>query len=550
MFDSIKLIINKQKQYLDYKKKHARNIAKKLKTTRRKGITGLSMRHVNRDGAKNWGTLENWTSTPVTSYTAEDQRETICDRAWDLYVNDAASHGLLETYNVEIAGTGLMPVAMPMTDQLGFDDDWEDEYQQATKDWWEIWGKSPLKFCDASRRMDIDEMMLWAVFSWKLEGIALFQVVWQKESALRPFSLSLLPIAAHRLKTPQDKKSEDNIFDGVEVDSNGAPLYYWIKKDDSDYTGTPDVSDNFYKIPAYNRKVIEGVTVETPNIIACYTVRNISEYRSESSLTSIMKTLRDRHDYKDSALVGSVVANMFTIFLKNGLLTKDPETGEAIRDPVQEVDGGTILSGAPGEEPQVIKTDRPGPHYVDMDHSTIEEIGMSTGRGYEKIIKKWEASYSASRMSNLQSYKFDEADRKILISKFCNVVRSLFLEECALRDYIKVKSMRHFYENMYAYTRAKWLAPPQNDVDPLKAEKADQQAYINKSKNLDDLCAERGLWWKDVLKQRAKELAYMSSLENQYGVSIKTDNNVIDDSQDQDIPDSDKENESNGENNE
>ncbi len=506
-------IIAREERRAAYKKGLARKI-RKSNSLVHTAFGPPSMRHVNRDGAKSYGTLSNYVTTPLTAHSAYSQIETIADRAWDLYTNDPAAYGIIETICSDVVETGLTPIATPMTEYLGFDAEWEDEYQQSCRDDWEIWGMSPSKYCDATRRMNINEMTTWTVFSWKIEGIALWIPLMLPESPLREFSLSLQPIAAYRLKTPVDLFMRTDIYNGVEVNANGAPIAYWIKNNDgNDSSLKTDSKSNFVRIPAYND------TTGRPNIIACYSTRNISDYRSESIITSVLKTLRDRHDHMDAALVGAIVANMVTMYIKNGLRETDVE-GNPIREPFQEIANGTIIYGAPGEEPEVIKTDRPGPHFKDMNSSTIEELGMGSLRGTEKVSRKWDSSFSASRMSSEQARKIDNVDRMTVIYGFLNRARGLLLEESMLRGRIPVKSPSHFYENYYAYTKARWLPPARIEVDQVKAETADQLALQNGSKNLDDICAENGEHWKDKLKQRAKEQKYIKNLESEYGVTL------------------------------
>lgn len=475
-----------------------------------------SMRHINRDGAKSYETLGNWVTTPLTTISANAQRETISDRAWDLYINDAAAHGIIENYGVDIAGTGLTPIPQPMTEYLGFDSAWEDEFEEACRNDWKIWGLDPFKSCDAARRMNINEMMLWAIFSWKLEGIALFLPLMLPETPYRTFSLCLQQIAAHRLKTPTDLYYRDDVFDGVEVDSNGAAKAFWIQNYSAESYSANSTSSNFKRIEAYNSKT------GRPNIIACYSVRNVTDYRSEGSLTAIIKTLRDRHDHVDAALVGAMVANLFTIFIKNGLTLKDQD-GNTISEPYEEISGGAILRGAAGEEPSVIKQDRPGPHFEAMNNATVEELGMASGQGFEKVIKKWISSYSASRASILQAMKVNDVDRETLIG-FCNIARILQMEESALRGRIPIKNIEHFYKNILPYCQCRWLAPAVGDVDPVKAAEADAKAMENGDKTLADICAEKGQHWKDKIKERFKiELyveLYKQNLEKKYGVKL------------------------------
>ncbi len=194
------------------------------------GVTaGLSGRHTSRAGASIQGTLSNWVTTLINNRIAERQKRIVSERAWNLYVNDAMAHGIIEGLIVEGIGTGLTPIQAPMTRWLKQTPEWQQEYQQRVADIFELWGLDSRNFADAQGRMNIYMLQALALFMWKLDGIGPFQVV-MKESPYRPLSLSILPIDPGWLVTPTDLQAAENVYDGVELDDYGAPSAAYILK--------------------------------------------------------------------------------------------------------------------------------------------------------------------------------------------------------------------------------------------------------------------------------------------------------------------------------
>ena len=477
-----------------------------------------SGRHHRHHGASLKGTLSNWVSAVISSRIAEREKRKVADRARDLHLNDAMAHGIVEGAKLDTIGIGLSPQPQPMTKFLGFDAAWEEEYQQTAYDLWEIWGLDCRKFCDATRRQNIYLLMAMNYLCWQLDGIGIAQVR-MMDRPFSPLPLCLLPIDPCRLETPTDAPTNEDVYDGLVLDSNGAPVFAYIRKPmKSGWSayGTVKVSDCL-RIPVWNE--LTGL----PNLLLTYDVTNPAEYRQYSILGPMMKEHRDSHDLADAALVNAVTSNLLTVFFE------DSQGTGGVTDPTDwnsrfvEFAAGTILRGAAFEKPHMLSSQSPGPNYDKLWESIIGRCGMSTLRGPENVTRKYDSSYSASQASMENSDKVADFERQVVVSCFGQPAFAWLQYLAAVKSLLTVKSIKHFAQNLYAYTRSDWLPPPARPIDKLKAAKSDESRLITHTTTLSKICGKQNENWKVVLRQRAKELQYIKALEGEFGISMATD---------------------------
>lgn len=474
-----------------------------------------SGRWFRRSGASVQGTLSNWIAHLVSRRISEAERAKIANRAWDLYLNDAMAHGIIEGMVTEVIGTGLTPQAQPMIQWLDLDVEWQQRFQQRIYDLFEIWGLDPRNFCDATGRQNIYMLQALALFYWKLDGIGLFQVI-RSEKPGRPFFLRLLPIDPSRLITPTDLKSDTEVYDGLELDSEGAVKSAYILKRDNRLAGrVMATSAECTKIPVTDPRT--GL----PNLLLVCDVRNIAEYRQDSVLGSVIKEIRDNCDFVDAALVKALISNLFAVFIEDtfGQQGAAP-TAINWQDRIQELEKGTLIIGRPGEKPTPISSDAPGPNFDIMFQSIIKRLGMSTCRGPENISREYKASYSASQASLENAAKFDDTDRQVIVNRFCQPALMWLEYEAVMRRMLPVESIDAFVSNLHAYSRARWLPPPLRPIDKNKAANADKTRLETHTRTYSEIYGEKSEDWRVGLRQAAIERAYIKELEEEYGIDL------------------------------
>jgi capsid protein len=471
-------------------------------------------RFPKRSGASLQGTLSNWVHHLVQSRMAEREKRRIADRSLDLYANDAMSRGILDSFPVDVVGTGLTPQSQPMAEWLGFDLEWRQEFQSRAYMLFELWGLDARNFCDAQRRLNIYMLQALAVFMWKLEGVGLFQLV-RKPTPWAPLDLAVLPINPARLVTPSDRQNE-NIYDGLELDDDGAIVAGWIMRPNRNgMLSSSARSDQCARIPAVDE------ATGLPRLLTVCDVKNVSDYRQDSALGCMIKEIRDNNDFVDAALVKALIANLFTVFIENafgGAQRQDIDW----RDRVQELEKGTILLGSLEEKPHIIQdSDTPGPSYEIMNSSIVGRLGMATGRGPENVSKAYKASYSASQASIENAGKWDDVDRMVLVNRFCQPVHARMLHEAAARGLLPARSMAHFTKNLHAYTRTEWLPPKLRPIDKQKAANADDTRLRNGTRTFSDIYGEQSRDWQGGIRQWIHEIAFIKAEAEKAGLTLE-----------------------------
>ncbi|UIJ38546.1 phage portal protein [Desulfobaculum bizertense] len=465
-------------------------------------------RSVRRTGASVSGTMGNWVSSLVSAMCAEREKRRVADRALDLYTNDAMAHGVMESLVVEAVGIGQTPCFSPRLDLLGRSPEWGEDYQRQALTLFERWGLDCRKWCDAQRRSTFYGLQALAYFGWKLDGISLFQVV-SRPDPLRPLSLALLPIDASRLVSPRSASAE--IYDGIEIDADGQPIAVWLRK--------PGERAQCVNDAQCTRHEIWDARTGLPKLLIVGDVRNISEYRQDSILGPIIKEIRDSNDFVDAALVGALVRNLFVLFVED-MSTGGTNRDTPLEERVLELDKGTVLQGAAREKPQFFSHSAAPNGYQELFGGIVDRVGMATGRGSESVLRRFQASYSASRANIEKAEQYNEYERSILNTTFNQPALAWMQYEGALRGHLPVGAV-DMEEHLFEYTRCDFMPQPFRHIDREKISKANTLDLASNTNTLARIHGEGGRDWREELTQRAREKKFIAELEAQYGVSFE-----------------------------
>lgn len=473
-------------------------------------------RRVRRKAASQVGTLVNWTLNYVSARLAEMERRKASDRALDLYVNSSIAHGILEGQVTDVVGTGLTPQPQPMVEWLDLDAEWSAEWTRKAYAWFELVGLDPRHWVDAQRRSTIYGLQGLALFLWKLEGAAFTQVVSQERGGA-PCSTRLLPICPSRVRTPSDKRPDDGVFDGIEIDAYGAPRAVWVAPSaDSGYLRT-------FRSADMQRLEVWDETTGLPKVLITTRVRNVAEYREDGILTSILKDIRDGEDLREAASIKALISNTFALFVAEDVppIPGAEASGATVQDwsdRIQELERGMIIQGQPHQKPTEIKTDAPGPNYEIMVRDIFNGLGVATGRGRENIMRQYEASYSASQASIENEAKWSDQDRQVLADTYCQPWWMWTCLEGVMRGHLPVASVERFRRDLYAYTRTDWMRPPARYIDKTKIATADDMRLKNRTATLSDIWAEKGTDWRRAVRQSLTEEQFIRTERKRLGL--------------------------------
>lgn len=457
----------------------------------------------SRSAAKKTGSMRNWTPRPVaTNYQDSYEREFIASRAIDLVNSDAQAAGTVDTMATTVVGAGLR--VYPNLDEvvLGLSEKRISKIEDAETSVFDAW----CPFADVTGRLSFGELQYLAMRSMVQFGEYLF-LVHMLDDPSRPYMLGLQSIHPMRLSTPGDLMNQENIKDGIEIDSYGAPKAYWIKTSDA---MTTDVSSNYKRIAAragHRIKVLHG-----------YAVRDPEQFRGISLLAPAMKLYRDFADYLDAELVSNIVTSAFSLFIATGQNTDPvyPATNlSTITDTATKSDGteyderyqelvpGLIMYGSEGEQPHPIQAQRPGVTFKPFVKVVGQSIAMALGIPYPVLFKDFDGmNFASYRSAMLEAWRVYKQHRTWLGAGLCQPVYRMLIEEAYLKGEIKVP---RFYDRMFHVTRAQWVGPAKGQIEPVKETQGDVLAIQNNLKSRTEVELEQNRDHKKTVKQLAAE---------------------------------------------
>lgn len=459
---------------------------------------------VARTGGRYRGTLSNWLVGRNSAWTEGRERETIADRAEDLFANDPHAASVIDSMAVNTVGTGIVPQSRPHHRVLGISEDAARDFGEQCEWSYTLWCRE----ADARGIMPFWGIQLLSVYSLLVRG-EFFRIPVMLQDSGRTFSLALQCVDPIRLATPVDLANQPRLRDGVELSRLGRPEAYWIANPVNGEISTSLSSGSFTRVSAR--------AGHRPGAFHVYLAKSEEQVRGHSVLTPAMKFFRDLSDYLDYELVGAIIAASFPVFIEAsnpwemGGLTGTLEDEQDATNPkltYGSYSPGQVLYGNRGEKPHILKSERPANSFPAFVERILRAVGAAVGMPYEVIAKDFsKTNYSSARAALLEAWKVFRIYQRWLVDCFCQPVWEMVIEEAWLRGMVALPpGAPDFYAARAAYTRAQWVPPRRGHVDPDKEIKAYIKAKDHNMMDMAEIIAElSGLDWVDVFEQRGRE---------------------------------------------
>ncbi len=465
-------------------------------------VTSASYHQISHTGAKRKGSLSNW--YPRRIYSDQQgaiEREELVDRSVDLFNNNPHMSGAADKFPASIIGTGLQPFPNFTPAEISLDPDTTKTLKKEMRGVFKVWAP----FADAAGKMSFSSMQYLAMLQMVTYGecLALLPMI-SKPS--RPYSLAVQMINPMRLKTPTDLLTNDKIRDGVELDSYGAPLAYWIKKSEKIMGETADVSANFVRVRAFkgNRQ----------NVLHVYYQKSSEQVRGIPFFAPAIKFFRDMLDYLDAELVSNVVTAAYSMFvevediepeypsaaLADFTRNVNLEDGSTKEQRYEELIPGTVSYLNPGEKPHFNNPSRPGATFEPFIQVIAESIAMAVDIPQPVLFNSFRGmNYASYRSAMLEAWRVFSSQRQMFGRGFCQAPYRMLQEEAYLRNDLNLPI--DFYQNVWRITGADWIGPPKGQIEPVKEDQADQMKIGMRVKSRQMVAMEKGLDFDSILDQ-------------------------------------------------
>lgn len=430
----------------------------------------------------------SWKKKALKGFTAEsgsptediDQHNsTLRQRARMLYMAAPIATSAIRTNRTNVIGCGLKLKSRINRQILGLTQEQAEAWEKRVEAEFELWA-SKKQACDATGINDFYAMQQLTMMSWLMSGDAFVVIKRYPETLLHPYSLRLHVIEADRVSTPADTlhpivnltegkaKNGNRIFDGVEIDDNGAIVAYYIS--DKYPSSTINPADiKWTRVEAY------GEQTGLPNILQIMDSERPEQYRGVSYLAQVIEPLLQMRRYTESELMAALVESFFTAFVKTEANPNDMPFNETTpqdqisHDPNEyEMGPGVVNVMNPGEDVTFADPKRPTNGFDAFMRAICEQVGAALEVPADLLLKAFDASYSASRAALLEAWKAFKMRREWFTSDFCRPVYEIWLSEAVAKGRISAPGFFSDPIRRSAWLGSEWIGPSQGQLDPVK----------------------------------------------------------------------------------
>lgn len=415
---------------------------------------------------------------------------TLRQRSRDLFMGGALGRSAIVTPRTNVVGAGLRLKSRIDYEFLGITREQADQWERSAEREFSLWADS--KFCDILRLDSFYEMQSKLFISKLLNGDGWAAIKQGEVKRYFPYSLRLHLFEADRVSTPDTFSSygiqgtnPDNgnrIYSGVEVDSEGAIVAYWISSHYPYDPANPTWKYEWTRVEAF------GERTGQPNILQIMEAERCEQYRGVPFLAPVLEAIKQISRYTEAELMAAIITGFFTVFIKEGetpvsdfaLAEAVPETEKVSIDPNDfELGAGTINSLPPGYGVEIADPKRPATNFDAFVTAISRHIGAALEIPYELLLKSFTSSYSASRAALLEAWKSFKMSRTWFANDFCQPVYELWLYEAVARGRIVAPGFFNDPLIAKAWARAEWHGPAPGQIDPTKEVQAAQMRIQN-----------------------------------------------------------------------
>jgi lambda family phage portal protein len=436
----------------------------------------------------------------------------LVSRARDSDRNNPIALGARRTLVDNVVGTGPRLSPQPDYRLLGQTKEWADEWgaqmQSLFHSWW--WTTK----CHAGDTLTGDQLAQQALGAAIMNGDAVTLPLWLPERG-DGYSTKLQMVESDRLSNPAGAPDTQFRRAGVSLDAYGAPIAYDIRTTHPGDFLVSGLMGNFGVWEHIPRKTDFGRL----RVIHYFDAERAPQTRGKPLMTTILPQLKNMDRYVraeiDAAVANSMIAGLITTPLDNDsilqLFSKDHrEYLKARSEHAVRLEGGMLATLFPGDQLQSFIPGRPNTGFGAFVENIYRIAGVGADLNYELITKDFsKTTYTSGRMSLLEAWRAFNRRRDSFSTLWLDPVYGLISEEFIDSALIDAPGFEDPVKR-YAYLRCKWIFPGRGWVDPVKEAVGAATRLDSNLSTLEEECAQQGLFWRDVVDQRATEIAYMN----------------------------------------
>ena len=417
---------------------------------------------------------------------------TLRARSSDLYCNTPIGAAVLNTPRNAVIGAGLKISPKIDYEALGMTQEEAKEWQRNTRREFALWADGV--DCDLYRKHNFYDMQDIVYLNYLIDGDSWAAFKYRKPTANNPYCLRLQLFEASRICNPEscsnlsllsyesvlmtNETNGNTIINGVEVDSDGAVVAYWIAN------RTPYDLVNSGKQLTWKRVEAFGRRTGMPNVLQVSHEERPEQYRGVPYMAPVIEVIKQVCRYANAELMAAVIKAYFAIFLtsKDGGPNdirdaldaySDKPSGMSYEDKREILNGINLDMGSvnllpDGVDVKAVDGSRTMSTFEPFTSTLFTQIGAACNVSADVIMNRFQASYSASRAALMQAAATFKTRRSWFVRDFCQPVYEAWLAEAIAIGRIKAPGYGSDPKITKAWSRADWFGPTMGLLDPVK----------------------------------------------------------------------------------
>lgn len=451
-----------------------------------------------------------------------------------LFKENLYARGLIRRLVTNEITTGLSLEATPIASILGMDEDKLNEWSEQVENLFQIYADNK-NICDYKEQHTFGELQLIKRVEALVTGDVL--VVQRQSRKMHLPATQLIP--GNRVQTPMapNPRKGNKIIHGIELDSRGRHVAYWIVQDDNTSKRLPAVGERSGRRIAW---LVYG------------TDKRIDEVRGEPIFSLMMQSLKEIDRYRDSAQRKAVINSILAMFIEKGenkMGTKPVTGGATRRDQVDlsnpdgttrkfniadQIPGLVLEELQQGETPHAFNSVGTDINFPTFEAAIVYTIAWANEIPPEVLTLSFASNYSASRAAVNEFKMYLDKSRKQRANEFTKPVYEGWLLSSVLINKIQAPGLVEAwrdpaqYDTWGAWVSSDWAGAIKPSVDLKKEVSAYaimvKEGFITIGRATRELT---GMKFSQVAKQlkkeneqRAEALRPLFELEKEFGVKL------------------------------
>lgn len=461
---------------------------------------------------------------------------TLRTRSEQLFKENHYARGLIQRLVTNEVNVGLFPESDPDSRILKTDNDKLTTWSELVEARFQMWADSPTT-CDYFQESTFGQLQQTA----RREALICGDVLVVLSQSQRTKMPMIRLISGSRVRTPMESpRAGHTIKHGVEIDSLGRIVAYWVTQD--------DLSSK--RLPAYGEKSGRRIAW-----LLFGTDKRLDELRGEPLYSTVLQSLKELDRYRDAAVRKAVVNSIYAMFIKK---TQDkpgtlPITGGAVRrvdygvnptasNPTdrpfkieQSMPGAVLQELQTGEEPVGFNSQGIDLAFPDFEAAIIHSIAWANEVPPEILTLAFKNNYSASQAAINEFRQYLNKIWKNFGQSFCTPIYCEWLVSEALLGKVEAKGFLEAwgdptqFDIFGAWSRVAWYGSVKPTTDTLKATRGSQvlvqEGWSTNARESRVLTgtkfSDNVAWLKRENQAKAEAMRPWLDMSKEYGVPIE-----------------------------